>query len=150
MSLKDELMQMLKADKEEMQQFMEKLDALNDKVNDLQRSIESTEYLLTHKFSVKETKTSAESSVKIHIKPSKKRSKKDSITNLTFDILLENSNKPLHIEKINKLIKEKGKEFNPKSAPTSLNRDGRFKNIGNNKYKIKNEFYQKESAPSEE
>ncbi len=148
MPLREELSELLKADQKELLQVQEKLDALHDKVIDLQKSIESTEYLLAHKFGVKET--IAETSVNIPIKSSKRRSKKNSITNLTFGILFENGNEPLHIGKINKLINERGKVFSSKSAPTSLNRDERFENIGDNTYRIKNEFYQKESASSGE
>ena len=148
MALKEELSGMLVADQKELLQVQEKLNTLNDKLIDLKKSIESTEYLLAHKFGVQESKTD-ETAQYVMQKKSFKRYFKNSIPNLVYEMLLESKNKPLHKKEIvNRLLLKGKKVENPNSIPTSLGRDERFKNIGSNTFVIVDEVYQKESASS--
>ncbi len=149
MALKEGLLEMLVADRKELLQIQEELDILNTKLTELKKSIEYTEYLLSHKFGVQESKADEIKKYVAPKKPIRKRYYKNSNPNLVFEILQESGNKPLHKSEIVSLLLEKGKKIgNPNSLPTSLGRDGRFKNIGSNTFVIREEDYKNESAPS--
>jgi hypothetical protein len=148
MSLKDELLEMINKDRDEMQEVQKELDNLNNRSFELKKSIESTEYLLRYKFGVQENKNDMKEQEKTIEKSDKKLRSENSITSLAFNILNEKRNQPLHINEIHELLEKMGKKVGKFSIPNSLNRDKRFENIGNNTYKIEENTYQKESASS--
>ena len=147
MALKEDLEAMLIDDKKKLEVTTEKLKSLTQEEIELRKSIESTEYLLNHKFGSQVNEVNRESKLE------KVMSEIDelalvaytSIPNGAFKIMSEAKNEPLHIKEIYQRLAEKGKKIaNPASVGVALTRDKRFKRLGKNVFVIIEEYYNKE------
>jgi hypothetical protein len=133
MPLKEELAAMLVEDRKRLQELKKKLDSLVQEREELQKSIESEETLLTRKFGIdfdrnKNEVSQTESMNTFSFK---------SIPDGAFEVMSEGGNKPIHVKEIFRILNERGKQVStPSSVGVALRRNKRFKLVGPNVFAI--------------
>ena len=151
MALKEDLEAMLIDDKKKLEETTEKLKSLTQEEIELRKSIESTEYLLNHKFGLQVNEVNTESKLEKAISEIDELAiiAYKSIPDGAFKIMSEAKNEPLHVKEIYRRLTEKGKKIgHPASVGVALSRDKRFKRLGQNIFVIIEEHYKKEeNAP---
>ena len=152
MALKEDLKLMLIDDKKKLEETTEKLKSLTQEEIELRKSIESTEYLLNHKFGSQVDEVNTESKLEKVISEIDESAiiAYKSIPDGAFKIMSEAKNKPLHAKEIYRQLTEKGKKIgHPGSVGAGLSRDYRFKRLGQNMFTIIEEYYKKEENLNE-
>lgn len=129
-------------DKKKLAKLQEQIDSLGRQKNELEKMIQSEETLLSGKFGHHFDQDNAKTVSGTDF--SEKRFENKSVQDASFDIFIENLNKPTHIRDIFKLILQGGKKLkNQSSVSVGLNRDRRFKKVGPNTFIITEEEYKK-------
>lgn len=134
MALKEELEAMLAEDQK-------KLKELKERVEELQKTIESEETILNRKFGTRFSRGNEATS--------KNASNADrfmykTIPDAAFEVILEGGNKPIHLKEIFRKVNEGGKlTSQPSSIGVALRRHKRFKLVGPNVFAIVDEEYRK-------
>ena len=156
MALKEDLEGILANDKKRMEEITQKLKSLTQEEGELKKTIESTEYLLSHKFGVQSSdkirairfKDDKPKAVEFIEKVDQLEIAYKSIPDGAFKIMLKEGNKPLHVKEIYNQLIEKGKEIkNPSSVGVGLSRDNRFKRLGKNVFVLTEESLKNNKVP---